>query len=92
MSAGEPYRILIDKYAAIRGAELSYKLVYFIKTALFCPVFPDIIRISWISTFRGHYLHFVDITAFCGYYPYIVDISEFCGHCLYWSHYEVLSS
>ena len=37
------------------------------------PYFVNIIRILWISKFRGYYLHFVDISAFRGYYPHIMD-------------------
>ena len=47
-----------------KAADLSYRLGYLITAALFhlvCPVCPDIIRISWISMLRGHYLHFVDL-------------------------------
>ena len=59
-----------------------------------CPVRPDIIRILWISTFRGHYLHFMDISVFCRYNMHIVDIVDIstpCGYYLYWSHYKLIS-
>ena len=93
-------------HATSKGAELSYKIDYLIKVALFrpihptCPICPvcsvclDIIHIFWISTFRGNFPHSMDISIFCGYYLHmvdIVDISAFCGYCLYWSHYELLS-
>ena len=70
-------------HATSKGSELSYKLGYFIKSALFCPfrpvctVCPDIIRILWISTFPGYYLHFVDIICILWIsliYKKIVDI------------------
>ena len=75
-----------------KGAELSYKIGYLIMAASFClicpirPIRPDIIRILWISTFRGHYPHFVDISVFCGYCLHIVDIEDiiaFHGYSLY---------
>ena len=56
-----------------------YDFVYY-------PRFVDIVRISLISTFRGYYPHFMDISAFCGYYLYFVDISDifaFRGYYLY---------
>ena len=56
--------------AMSEGAELSYKLGYLITAALFIPVhpvFPHIIFVLWISTFRGHYLHLMHISAFCAY-------------------------
>ena len=86
-------------HATSKGAELSYKLGYLIHKSLFNPVCivhtvcPDIICISWISTFHGHYPHFVDISAFCGYYLHtvdIVDISTYSGYYLYWSQYKLL--
>ena len=82
-------------HATSKGEEFSYKIGYLIMAALFCPirpVCPDIIRISWISTFRGHYPHFVDISVFCGYFLHIVDKSAFSGYYLYWSHYELIGS
>ena len=54
----------VEFHATSKVAELSYKLGYCIKAVLFCPIRPvclDIIRILWISTFPGHYLHFVGI-------------------------------
>ena len=87
--------------ARSKGAELSYKLGYWIMEALFhpvhpvCPDLPDIIRILWISMFRGNCPHFVVIYKFHGYYLHIVDIvdiSIFRGYYLYWQHYNILSS
>ena len=66
----------IGFHATIKCAELSYKLDYLIKSAFFCPNCPvlhDIIRIIWISTFRGHYLNFIYIYVFSGYDLNIVD-------------------
>ena len=87
--------------ATSKVAELSYKLGLLITEALFhpirhvFPIRPDIILISWISTFRGHYPHYVDISVFRGYYLHIVnivDISTFSGYCLYCLDYNLLSS
>ena len=85
-------------HATSKGGEFSYKIGYLIMEALFFPirpVCPDIIRILWISTFRGHYPHFGDISVFCGYFLHIVDImdnSAFSGYYLYWSHCELIGS
>ena len=66
-------------HATSKDVELSYNLGYFITAVQFCPVHlvcparrvcticPDIIRILWISTFCGHYPHFVDTSTFHGY-------------------------
>ena len=77
-------------YATSEVVESSYNLSYLITEAFFRPVctfLPNIIYILWISMFRGHYAHFVDISAFSGYYPHIVnivDISALRGYYLYW--------
>ena len=79
-------------HAAIKGAELSFNLGYLIMAALFHPVHPGIIHM--VSTFRGNYPHFLDISVFCGYSLHIldiVDISAFRGYYLCWSHYKLLS-
>ena len=70
-------------------------ITLFCSDRVYYPHFVDIIRILWISTFRGYYPHFVDISVFCGYYPHIMDIldiSAFCGYYLYWSHYKLFNS
>ena len=100
----------IGCHATSKVAELSYNPGYLIMLALFSPVCPvrgvrpvfpvrpvcpNIIRISWISTFCGYYPHFVDIFAFRGYYPHIVhivDIYVFHGYYFYLSRYNILSS
>ena len=82
-------------HATSKGVDSSSKLGYLITGALLHPICPDIICIFYISTFCGHFPHFVDISLFCGYYLYImdiVDLSASCRYYFYWSHYKLLIS
>ena len=70
---------VVGCHATSKGVELSYKLGYLFTASIFrliCHVCPDIIRILLISTFRGHYPHFLDVSILRGYYLHIVDIMD----------------